>query len=734
MKLSLSNKLFLGFTVLSLLTILLGVTTFTVIEQMAESQKNMGLLQEFELRVNTLGAITATHSDASFISEESYKNFLANLDKTKKIAGEILLSDYCSSPQNASSSNANTSCQSIMLEATDSYPQAATEHYDRAIFTLRLITKNRYIYRKMMEAAERFSQNSNKQRSIAVINQLEMLKHDFEESNDLELIEEMNLQLPLIENLEPESNLKGLAKSFIENCEQTYLNRKDANKNIAILSETINRFNKTSKSLVGDIIEKNSNNQKRILALIMFLSLVSIALTLLFWLLASRRFTRFLNNQKKAINSIKSGYYDYEIKEGSKDELSELCTFTKSLALNIKEEIDVREYSQREKQEIQSQFMQAQKLESLGMLTSGIAHDFNNILTGIIGYTDLALARLEDDHPVKRYLETISRSGQKASEMTRQLLAFSRKQELNKEVINLNALASNLLKIMNRMIGENVILELETTPELPNVMADPSQVEQVLMNLAVNSKDAMPEGGKIVIATATTNLDESAVDRLEGVDPGQFVQISITDNGIGMTDEIKKKIFDPFFTTKESSRGTGLGLATVFEIIKDHNGHITLDSTLGQGTTINLFLPAIDGALTNNVDFPASAPTIARGQETILLVDDNDTARDFICETLEYCGYKLLTASSGSEAVKIMHQTDYTVDLLLTDVIMPGMNGKELAEIVRKVYPETKVVFMSGYDDLSGHNLDEMPSGEVFLKKPMSVDTLSRKVRTTLDL
>jgi signal transduction histidine kinase len=414
------------------------------------------------------------------------------------------------------------------------------------------------------------------------------------------------------------------------------------------------------------------------------------------------------------------------------DELTELCVFTKDMAVTLKEEIAKREYSQQDKKTMQSQLMQAQRLESIGILTGGIAHDFNNILTGITGYADLALARLEDNHPAKRYLEIIAQAGQKARDLTKQLQIFSRKQELNKQVIDINTLISNLLKMLKRMIGENIVLEFESTPDLPNVMADAAQMEQVLMNMAVNAKGAMPDGGRLIIKTAAATLDKSTVGSLEGVDPGDFIRISITDNGAGMTEEVKAKIFDPLFTTKDTDQGTGLGLAIVYGIIKQHNGHLTVDSAINRGATFNLFLPVVTAEQAHKVQPPPVDLAIPRGHETILLVDDNDTARDFICETLEYCGYKLLTANSGSKAIKIMQQTDYPIDLLLTDIVMPGMNGRELAELARKDHPKIKVIFMSGYDDRPADYEDLPPAGN-FLKKPMSIDTLAHKTREVLD-
>lgn len=733
MRFSLSHKLFAGFTLLSFLTILLGLTTFIVIKKMAESQESISTLREFSLRASALETSITAQSNAFVASQQTYENFRANLDTTRKLAGKILRSSYCLPSQTKSTPDPTGSCQSIMIEAIDSYPQAAIKHYEKTLFTLRLINKNRYIYQKMLEMTDAYQQNGNKQKITAIIHKLEMLKHDFEESNNFALIDSMRAELPLLQDIEPSSGVIRLAQSFIDNSEQTYLNRLAIDTNAEILAASTNSFRETSLNLHRALAAENVAAQKKIYASITLLGLISVALTLIFWFLTSRRLTRFLNNQKKAIGSIKSGNYDYTITDDSNDELSELTVFTKSLAINLKEEIGERRSSQQEKEALQTQLMQAQRLESIGMLAGGIAHDFNNIMTGITGYTDLALARLEDDHPAKRYLETIAESGQKAREMTRQLQSFSKKQALHKQVTNLPSLIANLSKMLHRIIGENIILEISTSPDLPNVMADVAQIEQVLMNMAVNAKDAMPDGGKLTIKTAKIILNESAVNQLKDVDPGDFVQIAISDNGTGMTEETKEKIFDPFFSTKERSRGSGLGLATSFGIIKQHNGHVTVESVLGEGTTFNFYLPALDG-LPAEYHQPFDFDSLKKGRETILVVDDNSTARAFICDTLEYCGYKLLTASSGREATKILHQTDYPIDLLLTDVVMPGLNGPELSAIAKEINPQIKVIFMSGYNDLSSaQEKTGASSNGDFLKKPMQVATLSLKVREVLD-
>ncbi|MFN2365131.1 MAG: sensor histidine kinase, partial [Desulfurivibrionaceae bacterium] len=481
MRFSFSHKLFAGFSLLSLLTILLGVTTFTTINEITRGQRNLALLQEFELRVNTLETAANSQSNVAFISAKSYEDFRENLDRTRQLAEEILHSDYCESGPNPDGAD---SCQAIMLEAMDFYPRAAIEHYEKTLLTLRLINQNHFIYRKMLEAEKPRPEKVDHSQINNTIHQLEMLKHEFEESNDFAVIEEMKSRFEFLGNLDPNAELLDLAEIFVANSEQTYRNRLEIMATREGLAETTERFRATAQNLLEDVVSGGKQDEQEVRTLIIFLGTGSIALTLLFWLLTSSRLARFMKNQKKAINSIKTGHYDYPVEKDTNDELHELYLFTKDLAENLKEEIAEREFSQQEKKDLEFQLMQAQRLESIGILAGGIAHDFNNVLTGITGYTELAMARLDDNHPVKKYLETIADSGQKAVEMTRQLLVFSHKQETAKRVINLNMLITNLMKMLDRMIGENIVLVLDPAPELPAVMADPAHIEHVLLNLA----------------------------------------------------------------------------------------------------------------------------------------------------------------------------------------------------------------------------------------------------------
>jgi len=395
----------------------------------------------------------------------------------------------------------------------------------------------------------------------------------------------------------------------------------------------------------------------------------------------------------------------------------------------IQRDITERRQAEAEKQKLHDQLIQAQKLESIGRLAGGIAHDFNNMLTSILGYSELSLMALPEDSHVRGHINIIHDAGLKAEMLIRQLLAFSRKQVLEVKVINLNAIVENLGKMLRRMIGEDVLLELNVELPVRNVMADQVQVEQILMNLAVNAKDAMPCGGRLIIETTDVVLDEEYAHFHEGVKAGSYVMLSVTDTGTGISKEVLQKLFEPFFTTKEVGKGTGLGLSTVYGIVKQHKGHIYVDSKEGKGTTFKVYLP-VTGE--NEEDVVSGDKMImSYGTETILVVDDEPSIRGLISDSLQPLGYKVIEAACGEEALQICKQ-EKAIDLLLADVIMPGISGKELADKFKAIRPGIKIVFMSGYsgEEISNHKITA--EDVVFIQKPLMPTSLAKRLREIL--
>jgi two-component system cell cycle sensor histidine kinase/response regulator CckA len=383
-----------------------------------------------------------------------------------------------------------------------------------------------------------------------------------------------------------------------------------------------------------------------------------------------------------------------------------------------------------ESRQLEEQLHQSQKMESIGRLAGGVAHDFNNILTAIIGFSELALTKLPEDHPVRRDLRIVREGGEKAAVLVRKLLAFSRKQILEMSVVNLNELIDDILKLLGRIIGEDVYFEVNTGNEVDNVKADPSQVEQILMNLVINARDAMPEGGRISIETSNVLLDEDYTKSHEGITPGPYVMLAITDTGKGMNREVQEKIFEPFFTTK-GSLGTGLGLATVYGIVKQHKGHVFVYSEQGIGTTFKVYLPATEESTKKKrIISPSSVP---RGTETLLIVDDDKSILNLIIDTMQPLGYTVIDATCAEEILEFIERSDAKFDLLLTDMVMPGMNGRDLAKSVKEKYPEAKVIFMSGYTSDMVANQGILQAGEIFIQKPLSPMNLASKIRRVLD-
>ncbi|MGA8868391.1 MAG: PAS domain S-box protein [Candidatus Sulfotelmatobacter sp.] len=383
-----------------------------------------------------------------------------------------------------------------------------------------------------------------------------------------------------------------------------------------------------------------------------------------------------------------------------------------------------------ERRVLEDQFRQAQKMEAVGRLAGGIAHDFNNLLMVISGYTEVLLSQLDATHPLHLKAQAIQQASDRATTLTRQLLAFSRKQLLELKVIDVNAIVADMERLLRPLIGENVELTTRLAAGVGCTRADAGQLEQVIMNLVVNAKDAMPGGGKIVIRTDNATLDESYRREHTFIKPGPYIMISVRDSGHGMDRETQARIFEPFFTTKEKGKGTGLGLSTVYGIIKQSGGYVFVQSEVGHGTIFTIYLPRVDEPLEAHGATPSSSAA-AGGSETVLLVEDEESVRQLVRETLEIRGYRVLEAENGQVGLALAQSHKDKIDLIITDVVMPGMSGHELVQQLLKLRPEIKVLYLSGYTDdaFAGEAVTE---SKAFLQKPFTLQSLSRKVREVL--
>jgi two-component system cell cycle sensor histidine kinase/response regulator CckA len=384
-----------------------------------------------------------------------------------------------------------------------------------------------------------------------------------------------------------------------------------------------------------------------------------------------------------------------------------------------------------ETKRMEMQLRQAQKMEAVGRLAGGIAHDFNNLLTVITGYDEMLLKSLPPDSRARAYAHEILQSAEKAAALTRQLLAFSRRQVGHPTLLAINPVVTNMSNMLQRLIGENIELKIALHPEAATVKADPGQIEQIIINLVVNARDAMPEGGRITIETGMANLGPDYAQTHFNVTPGRYVSLAVTDTGQGMTKATQDHLFEPFYTTKDIGKGTGLGLSTIYGIVKQNNGDIWVYSELGKGSTFKIYLPAVE----NQIESAPSEPgkTIRSGNETILLVEDEAGLRQMTKELLERLGYTVLAAASGPEAIRISSLHSGFVHLLLTDVVMPNTSGREVSERLRRLGRPTRVLYMSGYpsETVVHHGVLEPNVG--FLEKPFTPESLARKVREVLD-
>ena len=399
--------------------------------------------------------------------------------------------------------------------------------------------------------------------------------------------------------------------------------------------------------------------------------------------------------------------------------------------LSIARDITERKRAEQEKQALQEQLRQSQKMEAIGLLSGGIAHDFNNMLTIISGSAQLSMMDLQEGDPLRANLEEIKKASDRAADLTRQLLAFSRKQILEMKVVDLNEVLQRMDKMLRRLIGENIQLKIIAAEPLGKVKVDYGQIEQVIINLCINARDAMPEGGNLTIETANVELDEEYARKHIAVQQGPYVMLAISDTGGGMTPEVKERIFEPFFTTKEMGKGTGLGLSTVYGIVKQSGGNIWVYSEPDQGTTFKIYLPRVEGPLEEIEEEVVGE--LPRGHETILVVEDEEPVRRLAMRVLKGQGYRVLEAEDGDKAFMFCEKFKEPIHLILTDVVMPGLSGRKLAERLQQIHPEAKVLYMSGYTDNAIAHHGILEPGINFIQKPFTVGSLSRKVREVLD-
>ena len=398
----------------------------------------------------------------------------------------------------------------------------------------------------------------------------------------------------------------------------------------------------------------------------------------------------------------------------------------------ILSDITERKRAEKEKAALQEELRQSQKMEAIGRLAGGIAHDFNNLLTVISGNCELSFLQLKGGDPLKENIQEIKRAADRATSLTRQLLAFSRRQILEPKVLDLNTIIKDLDKMLRRVIGENIKLVTLLSDGLGTVRTDPGWMEQVIINLALNARDAMPSGGKLIIETTNVELGESYAQSHVAMKPGRHVKLCVRDTGTGMSPEVRERLFEPFFTTKAKGKGTGLGLSTVYGIVMQSGGNICVHSEPGLGTTFEIYLPRVDESL-EEMREKVTREEPPHGSETILVVEDEEDVRSLLVQVLEMQGYTVLETSCGEDALEVSKNRKEPIHMILTDVVMTGMSGRQLADQLLPLQPKTKVLYMSGYTDNEIFHHGVLEEGTNYIQKPFTIDGLARQVREVLD-
>jgi signal transduction histidine kinase len=471
-------------------------------------------------------------------------------------------------------------------------------------------------------------------------------------------------------------------------------------------------------------LDKATQFLSRLNRILLGLGLLSVVIGAVLVFFISHTFTRPLSSLVVGVRALGEGNYIHPLETGGGGEVGEVTEAFGRMRATLKT-------AQEEQKQLEERLRQAHKMEAVGRLAGGVAHDFNNLLTVIRGNTDILLDSDKTDKAQHRYLEQIQKAGDRAVSMTRQLLAFSRMQVLQPRVLDLNLTISEMSKMLPRLIGEHIEFSFLPEPALATVLADPGQIEQVFLNLAVNARDAMPNGGRLTVRTRNVAMDAAEAARRQPMLPGAYVLLAVSDTGHGMDAETKVRIFEPFFTTKGLGKGTGLGLATVYGIVKQSGGFIWVDSSPGAGATFEIYLPC-SGKLAENGAEQVKQHSAPHGSETILLAEDETGVRELASEFLNSAGYTVLIAADGAEALELASRHSRPIDLLLTDMVMPRMGGLDLAERLSKVRPEIRTVFMTGYAEFPLKNDDAFPIDACVLQKPFSRLTLLVKIREVL--